>query len=191
MISPDGQIGDIPVDQADKAAAAGFKHAIDMISPDGQKGTIPIDQAEAAQKSGFKVASAATPAAEDMQDQHTAGDVADASKVMRPEQNANAASVAGGIAAIPAATTSTVPAGAMAEELAGGMKILRDQASGQFVKAGPSLVGQIPGILKSAYDWASANPLKAYLVYKVAEEAGVGTSGLKKIFHLVSGASAE
>src|ERR1700677_126175 len=56
MLSPDGQIGDIPVDQADKAAAAGFKHAIDMVSPDGKKGTVPTDQAEAAQKAGFRVA---------------------------------------------------------------------------------------------------------------------------------------
>lgn len=108
---------------------------------------------------------------------------------MRPEQMKNASTVAAGLASIPAATASTVPAGAMAEELAGGMKILRDQATGQFVKAGPSLVGKIPGILKSSYDWATANPLKAYLVYKIAEEAGIGTSGLKKIFHLVSGAA--
>jgi hypothetical protein len=55
MISPDGQIGDVPVEQADAAAKAGFKHAVDMISPDGKHGTIPLENAEAAQKAGFRL----------------------------------------------------------------------------------------------------------------------------------------
>lgn len=204
MISPDGQIGDIPVDQADKAATAGFKHAVDMVSPDGQKGTIPTENAEAAQKAGFRVAGP-TP---DMQASpnvltQARNTFTDTSKALpqTPGSDEEAVregstpavlgmSAVGGIgSAITAATASSVPEGAMAEELAGGMKILRDQATGQFVKAGPSLVGRIPGILKSTYDWASANPIKAYAIYKIAEEAGIGTSGLKKIFHLVSGAA--
>lgn len=151
----------------------------DQAQPTTDAGPVSLDFSKAEQ-----VSPAAGPGPDQ---QHTAGDVADWSPVMRPEQMKNAASVAGGLAAIPAATASTVPAGAMAEELAGGMKILRDQATGQFAKAGPSLVGRIPGILKASYDWASANPLKAYLIYKIAEEAGVGTAGLKKVFHLVSG----
>jgi hypothetical protein len=48
-------------------------------------------------------------------------------------------------------------------------------------------VGKIPGLLKSAYDWAHANPLKAYLLYRVADEIGLGPSGLKKLFHLAAG----
>lgn len=101
---------------------------------------------------------------------------------------ATAGSIALGIggALAPAASTGT------AEQLASGIKVFRNAATGQFVKAeGPSLVGRIPGILKSAYDWASANPLKAYVIYKVAEESGIGPSGLKKVFHLFSGAGAE
>lgn len=189
MISPDGQIGDIPVDQAEKAAASGFKHAVDMVSPDGKTGTIPTEQAEAAQKSGFRIAHPPNATQIQPTEEKSAGDVADASPVMRPEQMQNAASVAGALATIPAATASTVPAGAMAEELTGGLKILRDQTTGQFVKAGPSLVGKIPGILKSTFDWANANPIKAYAIYQIAREAGIGDGGLKKIFHLVSGAA--
>lgn len=48
-------------------------------------------------------------------------------------------------------------------------------------------IGKIPGLLKSAYDWANANPVKAYLLFRVANEIGLAPSGLKKIFHVVSG----
>jgi len=48
-------------------------------------------------------------------------------------------------------------------------------------------VGKIPGLLKSAYDWARANPVKAYLLYKVADESELGPSDLKKMFHLAAG----
>lgn len=209
MISPDGQIGDIPVDQADKASAAGFKHAVDMVSPDGKHGTIPTDQAEAAQKAGFRVAGAtpkmlpsytamALENAPSGADPHNPGNPnlnavpeSERKSVNDSAFNTQASALAGeGLGALgKLATASRIPAGAVAEELAGGVKILRDSGTGQFVKAGPSLVGRIPGILKTTYDWATANPLKAYLVYKVAEEAGVGTSGLKKLFHIVSGAA--
>jgi hypothetical protein len=47
-------------------------------------------------------------------------------------------------------------------------------------------IGRIPGLLKSAYDWANANPVKAYLLLKVAGEIGLGSTSLKKIFHLAS-----
>jgi hypothetical protein len=43
-------------------------------------------------------------------------------------------------------------------------------------------VGKIPGLLKSAYDWARANPVKAYLLY-----IELGPSDLKKMFHLAAG----
>jgi len=49
----DGQIYDVPVENAGKAVAAGVgKLAIPMISPDGSKGYIPHDQVVAAQKAG-------------------------------------------------------------------------------------------------------------------------------------------
>lgn len=110
---------------------------------------------------------------------------------MKPGQTASALS---GMLTVGSTAGAFAPAASagVGEELANGIKIFRDAESGQFVKAaGPSLVGRIPGILKSAYDWAAANPLKAYVIYKIADEAGIGPSGLKKVFHLFSGAGAE
>lgn len=54
MMSPDGQIGDIPQQRQQEALSSGFKLAIPMTSPDGNPGYIPHDQVAAAQKSGFK-----------------------------------------------------------------------------------------------------------------------------------------
>lgn len=67
--------------------------------------------------------------------------------------------------------------GALASEYA--------EYGGQVAK---DAIGKIPGLLKSAWDWASANPVKAYLLYKVLEQAGVGPSGMKKVLHIASGA---
>ena len=47
-------------------------------------------------------------------------------------------------------------------------------------------IGKIPGLLKSAYDWASANPVKAYLLYEASKDLVPST--IRKIFHLASGA---
>jgi hypothetical protein len=60
MISPDGQTGDVPVENVQDALQNGFKMAHDMIAPDGTHGVIPVDQAENAVKAGFKPAGAPT-----------------------------------------------------------------------------------------------------------------------------------
>lgn len=55
MLSPDGQIGDVPQEQAGAAAQSGFKMAQDMLSPDGQPGVIPFDQVHQALAKGFQL----------------------------------------------------------------------------------------------------------------------------------------
>lgn len=55
MLSPDGQLGDIPQERMTDALKGGFKIAVSMTSPDGKAGYIPHDQVGAAQQSGFKV----------------------------------------------------------------------------------------------------------------------------------------
>lgn len=48
-------------------------------------------------------------------------------------------------------------------------------------------IGKVPGMLKSGYDWAKANPFKAYVLYNLANEAGIGPKGIMKMIHLISG----
>jgi len=52
-------------------------------------------------------------------------------------------------------------------------------------------LGKVRGLTKAAWDWASANPVKTYMLWKIAEEAGLKGNGIKKVFHLVSGSDAE
>ena len=85
-------------------------------------------------------------------------------------------------------------AGAGLEALAGSGTVTKQIATGLVDEMGNPImpekvvqnVGKIPGLLKSAYDWARANPVKAYLLYKVADEIGLGPSSLKKLFHLAA-----
>jgi hypothetical protein len=59
MLSPDGQIGDVPQENAGKAVQSGFKMGQDMLSPDGQAGVIPFDQVHQALAKGFQLKGAA------------------------------------------------------------------------------------------------------------------------------------
>lgn len=117
-----------------------------------------------------------------------------AAAYMKPGQTATALNAmltvggaAGGVAAgLEAIGSKAVPAAKMVatglvDEL--GNPIMREQAAEK--------VGKIPGILKASYDWAKANPVKAYLLYKVADEIGLGPKSLKQLFHLASGSGAE
>lgn len=53
MFAPSGQLGDIPVENANAARASGFQDAISMTSPDGKQGNIPANRAEDAMQAGF------------------------------------------------------------------------------------------------------------------------------------------
>jgi hypothetical protein len=55
MLSPDGQSGEIPVEQVDAAEKAGFTRAVRMTAPDGSTGVVPVDRASEAQKAGYRV----------------------------------------------------------------------------------------------------------------------------------------
>ena len=54
MLSPDGAIGDVPLNQVEAAKKSGFKVGMDMISPNGTLGTIPADKYQAAMGKGFQ-----------------------------------------------------------------------------------------------------------------------------------------
>src|SRR5690348_17135579 len=54
MFSPDGRLGDVPVENAEAArAAGGFHHAVPMVAPGGKHGYIPVDKLDDAIKAGF------------------------------------------------------------------------------------------------------------------------------------------
>lgn len=53
MLSPDRQVGDVPVDRVPDAVKAGFKMGVEMVSPDGTEGVIPVDRAHDAMQNGF------------------------------------------------------------------------------------------------------------------------------------------
>ncbi len=55
MLSPDGQVGEVPTDRVPDAVQAGHKIAQYMLSPDGQEGVIPLDQVHAAIAKGFQL----------------------------------------------------------------------------------------------------------------------------------------
>lgn len=110
------------------------------------------------------------------------------------EQGRKAGTIRGGVDIATGATLGAANAGieALASKLTPAAKMV---ATGLFDELGNPImrqqavesIGRIPGILKSAYDWANANPVKAYLLYKVADEIGIGPKGLKQLFHLASG----
>ena len=54
MLAPDGTSGEIPVNRASDAMAAGFKPAIAMVAPTGQTGYVPPDRQQDALNAGFK-----------------------------------------------------------------------------------------------------------------------------------------
>lgn len=58
MLSPDGQVGDIPQERVGDASSQGFKLAQDMLSPDGKPGVIPFDRVHDALAKGFKLSGA-------------------------------------------------------------------------------------------------------------------------------------
>jgi len=55
MLSPDGQIGDVPHDCVGDAVEAGFKVGQEMTSPDGKAGVIPVDSVHDAIHAGFQM----------------------------------------------------------------------------------------------------------------------------------------
>src|SRR5260370_22607444 len=55
--SPDGTLGDIPVERAHDAVKSGFKLGVDLVSPDGQPGAIPVERVHDALQKGFKLPS--------------------------------------------------------------------------------------------------------------------------------------
>lgn len=58
MISPDGQLGDVPVNRVHEAVAQGFKIGQDMVAPDGSHGVIPMERVKDAIGKGFQLAGA-------------------------------------------------------------------------------------------------------------------------------------
>ena len=57
MMTPDGEIGDIPKDRVSDAQRAGFKLGAEL-EKDGQIGVVPVDRVMDAIKAGFKLRSA-------------------------------------------------------------------------------------------------------------------------------------
>jgi hypothetical protein len=55
MLSPDGQVGDVPLEQVPNAVKGGYKLGQDMLSPDGKSGTIPLDSVHDALGKGFQL----------------------------------------------------------------------------------------------------------------------------------------
>jgi hypothetical protein len=55
MLSPSGQLGDVPSEHVLDAVKSGFKLGQDMVSPDGKPGVIPYDQVHQALSNGFQL----------------------------------------------------------------------------------------------------------------------------------------
>lgn len=184
MISPDGKVGDIPVEQADNAEKAGFKRAVDMVSPTGQHGAIPVENAEAAQANGFRIGRPnVNPPPVDVLDSPKAQEIeqagVNAGKFGADALMGGTIAKAGigaakaGIAALTAPSagaTSTVGTGLVD---AAGKEITRD-----VVGAGPSIVG------KTMEVYAKAKPYLEGL-----EKLGIGAGGVGYILKLLHDAS--
>lgn len=184
MISPDGKVGDIPIEQADSAEKAGFKRAVDMVSPDGQHGAIPIENAEAAQAKGFRVGRPnVKPPVEDVLDSPEAKGIEQAG-VDAGKFGADALTggtlVKGAVGAAKAGISAlTAPSAGAARAVgtglldAAGNEITRDVAG-----AGPSIID------KTMEVYAKARPYLTGL-----EKLGVGAGGIGYILKLLHDAS--
>src|SRR5260370_19082722 len=56
--SPDGTLGDIPVERVHDAVKAGFKLGVDLVSPYCASGVIPVERVQDALQKGFKLPTA-------------------------------------------------------------------------------------------------------------------------------------
>lgn len=167
MISPDGSIGDVPKSRAAEAVKAGFKVGAEL-SKDGKSGIIPLDRVHDAMGAGFSLAPS------------SAGDVAAAS-VPRPqldmqtEGGGTTGPVAGKLTGLPGVNPHTPTAG----EAAGDIALVGGGAIAGV--AGPSVGTAVGSAATGVTSWASANPVKAYLLYQSLKDV---IPGLKKAGHL-------
>jgi hypothetical protein len=180
MISPDGDIGDVPQEHVNDAVKAGFQLGQDMVSPDGKNGTIPFGKVHDAIKAGFQMKPPAAANANVSMEKSSAGALApqpvpsskgagakqgdeggyEGSLASGDQGKANAMSVAGAGAAAGIATGEAIPA---------------------------VLPHTIEGV-KAITKWAEAHPVHAYALFNIMKEL---VPGAKKTIGLVKGAPGE
>lgn len=183
MISPDGDVGDIPTDQVDKAVQGGFKIGVELQTDDGKTGVVPMDKAHDAIKTGKfhlpppKIQQPVTPQSSGLD--KTLGALAPQKVQQQKATNTQAdfpgfeGSMASGDQG-KANATSIVGAG-----------------TGVALTAGAALPAVIPHTIegvKALTAWAAKNPVAAFAAYNIIKEL---IPGAKKAIGLVKAAPGE
>lgn len=172
MLSPDGQVGDVPVERVAEAQKAGFKLGAEL-EKDGQIGVVPVDRVVDALKAGFKRRNVSS------------SDVASASvkqpvKVMYDQERQNAEAIKrGGIGYDTSGMESAnLDLGETAKYAAGSALAVGSMGAGTVPQA-----GRVAAALKAA----AASPLGTKVIGGVArgaaEAAGIGA--VAKYLHLL------
>ena len=172
MLSPDGQVGDVPQEKVPDAVKAGFTVGQDMLAPNGKSGVIPLDKVHDAIRSGFQLKGAPPKGPQtDMQESGIGTAMQNTPSNADPENAAN----------IPEQQiqkmTPEDQASTRKAQLAASAAQPATAALGAAILASHTVEG-----VKAIGTWASKNPMQAYLHYHVKKEF---VPGAKKAIGIV------
>lgn len=190
MVGPNGETQQVPADNVAQMRQKNFSVTPDnpgvqkMVSPQGQVNYVLPSEAQSFQRAGhtrinpdgsfyLQNIPGEDPLAEQQRYQRVQA-------ALTPQEQSGQ-----NRAAIKEFATTGAEAG-----VATGLGVAGATASPAVIGASVAAIGKLPGLLKSAWDWTQANPMKAYVLYKIGEEAGIGPSGIKKVLHIASGSEA-
>lgn len=163
FIGPDGAAYDVPTDNVQQAVAQGGKIAQDIVGPDGATYAVPLDNVHAAIRAGGQLKPPQMP-----------------TKYPEPEYESSKALEEAGATTVPRMPHTLSPAAA---ETAGAIA-----AGGAGVVAGmeavPPVLAHTTEGVKALGEWASKNPMQAYLLFQVIKEF---IPGAKKAIGFIKG----
>jgi hypothetical protein len=153
MLSPDGQIGDVPQDRVQEAIAKGFKVGADLTDPNsGKVGVVPLDRVPEAIKSGFQLPRTPEEEASNTRQMLVSGLTGMPTPNMTAREKAQFA--------------QGKAAGAISVPLVAGMAT----GASQVAHALPGVIPATVHGVKAVGTWASAHPIQAYILYKILLE---------------------
>src|SRR4030095_10114598 len=153
MLSPDGQIGDVPQDRVNEAIAKGFKVGAELTDPNsGKVGVIPLDRVPEAIKAGLQLPRTKAEEASNTRQMLVSGLTGMPTPNMTEQEKTQfAQGKAAGAISVPLVAGGTA-------------------ASGAAVAALPRVIPATIQGVKAVGSWASAHPIQAYILYKVLFE---------------------
>ncbi len=152
MLSPDGQIGDVPQDRVNDAIAKGFKVGADLTDPSGKVGVVPLDRVHDAIKAGFQLPRTPDEEASNTRQMLVSGLTGMPTPNMTEREKTQfAQGKAAGAISVPLVAGGTAAPLATAAAL-------------------PSVIPATIHGVKAVGTWASAHPVQAYILYKILFE---------------------